>query len=65
MIEAPLFFKEELLNNPIVFAYIDPGSGSVILQFIIAALVGSAFYLRKFIYNVIRLIRDKLSKKPK
>jgi hypothetical protein len=66
MIEAPLFiFKEELLNNPIVFAYIDPGSGSIILQLLIATLVGAAFYLRRVIYNVIRWIRDKLRRKPK
>ena len=47
MIETPLFIiKDSPFNNFIVFAYIDPGSGSIILQFLIATLVGAAFYLR-------------------
>jgi hypothetical protein len=66
MIETPLFIiKEWPLNNFIVFAYIDPGSGSIILQFLIATLVGAAFYFRRLISNVIHLIRDKLLRKPK
>ncbi len=66
MIETPLFIiKEEPFNNFIVFAYIDPGSGSIILQFLIATLVGAAFYFRRLISNVIHLIRNKLLRKPK
>jgi len=66
MIETPLFIiTEGPLNNFIVFAYIDPGSGSIILQFLIATLVGAAFYFRRFFSNVIHLIRNKLLGKPK
>jgi len=66
MSEIPLFIiKEGPLNNFIVFAYIDPGSGSILLQFLIATLVGAAFYFRKLISNLIHLIRDKLLRKPK
>ena len=66
MIETPLFIiKEGPLNNFIVFAYIDPGSGSIILQFLIATLVGAAFYFRRVISNVLHLIRNKLLRKPK
>ncbi len=66
MIEAPLFIiKDGPLTNFIVFAYIDPGSGSIILQFLIATLVGAAFYFRRFVTNLIHLIRDKLLRKPK
>ena len=37
MIAIPLFvIKEGRFSNLIVFAYIDPGSGSIILQFLIA-----------------------------
>jgi hypothetical protein len=57
--------KEVPLSSFIVFAYIDPGSGSIILQFLIATLVGAAFYFRRFFSNVIHFIRDKLFRKPK
>ena len=66
MIELPFFVTKECpLSNLIVFAYIDPGSGSIILQFLIATLVGAAFYFRRFFSNVIHFIRDKLFRKPK
>lgn len=57
--------KEGLFNNFIVFAYIDPGSGSILLQFLIATLVGAAFYFRRFIANIVHLIREKLLRKSK
>ena len=66
MIELPFFVTKECpLSSFIIFAYIDPGSGSIILQFLIATLVGAAFYFRRFFSNVIHLIRDKLFRKPK
>ena len=57
--------KECPLSNLIVFAYIDPGSGSILLQFLIATLVGAAFYFRRLIANIIQSIRNKLQRKPK
>ena len=66
MLETPLLInKIGSLYSLIVFAYIDPGSGSILLQFLIATLVGAAFYFRRFIANIIHLIRDKLLRKPK
>ncbi len=66
MIEIPLFINKAVSTNSfIIFAYIDPGSGSIILQFLIATLVGATFYFRRFISNVIHLIRDKYFRKPK
>jgi len=50
-------------TNFIVFAYIDPGSGSILLQFLIATLVGAAFYFRRFITTLIHSIRNKLFRK--
>jgi len=64
MIEIPSFIiKEVPLKNLIVFAYIDPGSGSILLQFLIATLVGAAFYFRRFITTLIHSIRNKLFRK--
>ena len=57
--------QETIWLSFIAFAYIDPGSGSIIVQLLIASLVGTAFYLRKFFANLARLIRDRLFRKPK
>ena len=66
MIELSFFVpKEGPLSSFIVFAYIDPGSGSIILQFLIATLVGAAFYFRRLIASIIQSIRNKLQRKPK
>ena len=66
MIEIPLFIiKEGPLSNCIIFAYIDPGTGSISLQFLFATLVGAAFYFRRLIANAIHFIRDKLFRKSK
>jgi hypothetical protein len=35
-------------TEPAVHAYIDPGSGALIWQAIVAGFVGAAFYFRRF-----------------
>ena len=60
---SPVVPPEDLWIYLIAFAYIDPGSGSIILQLLIASVVGAAFYLRKFIANIVRQIRDRLFRK--
>lgn len=35
------------------YSYIDPGSGSMIWQIIVSAIIGMAFYFRKFITGVL------------
>jgi len=66
LLVIPLFIiKTSFVNSFIIFAYIDPGSGSIILQFLIATLVGAAFYFRRFIANIFHVIRNKLLRKSK
>jgi hypothetical protein len=36
-----------------MFGYIDPGTGSLVIQALIAAVVGSGFYFRQFIIHPI------------
>jgi hypothetical protein len=44
----------------VVWAYIDPGSGSILLQLIIATLIGSLAYFRRIILApVVRIIKGK------
>ena len=39
-------------------AYIDPGTGSMLLQLIIAGAVGTVAYFRKFIFGLFRKRQD-------
>jgi hypothetical protein len=43
----------------LVFAYIDPGAGSLVIQAIIAALVSLPFFFRNAIRNTIGRLRHK------
>ena len=56
---------EDTFHWYIVFAYIDPGSGSILLQFLIATVVGAAIYFRRFVANIITAIKNKLSRRSK
>ena len=46
---APLLFE---LSFPSAFAYIDPGSGSVIIQMLIGALVGIGITFKVFWFKI-------------
>jgi hypothetical protein len=48
--------------TPIIFAYIDPGTGSILLQYLIAALIGGSFFLRKFIGKIFKSIFNLFKK---
>ncbi|HUT32490.1 MAG TPA: hypothetical protein VNE39_03335 [Planctomycetota bacterium] len=43
------------------YAYLDPGTGSLILQFVIAGLVGSAFAIKLFWRRIVGLFRKRRS----
>ena len=45
----------------LVFAYIDPGAGSLVIQAIIATLVSIPFFFRKTVRSVV----DRLRRSPK
>jgi hypothetical protein len=47
------------------FAYIDPGTGSMLLQVIIAGVVGIMAYFRKFIFGIFRKKPDNPAKGEK
>ncbi len=42
-----------LLTEPRAYAYTDPGSGALLWQALVAALVGAGFYFRKFLFHLI------------
>lgn len=46
---------------PKYYAYIDPGTGSYLFQFVIAGLLGGTYFMRGYIVK----IKDKLIKSAK
>jgi hypothetical protein len=46
-----------------ILLYIDPGSGSYILQMIIAAVLGVSFFFKNFWYNIKAFFTGKKVKK--
>lgn|GEM_PF-3009642 len=49
-----------MMNNlPVHIAYIDPGSGSLLLQFLLAGVVGSAVFFRNQVAGLVSWIRHK------
>lgn len=48
-----------------VLAYIDPGTGLLIWQAIVAAFVGTVFYFKKTRDWIVNQVRRLLGRKPK
>ncbi len=46
---------------PDILAYIDPGSGSLLLQFLIAGLVGGGVFFRNQLVGMVSWIRSRAS----
>jgi hypothetical protein len=57
---ASIFSSPALHGN----FYLDPGSGSFILQLLIAGLVGGAFLLKTYWQKIIAFFRNRTSKQP-
>ena len=49
----------------LVHAYIDPGSGSYLIQFILALLLGGAFAVKRFWHNIKKTSRDMFGRQGK
>jgi hypothetical protein len=43
-----------MADFPVLFAYIDPGTGSYVLQMALAGLLGAGYTLRRFWGNITR-----------
>jgi hypothetical protein len=46
-------------------AYIDPGTGSLVLQGLVAFVVGAAFTLKTFFYEKVKPVVDWILRRPK
>ncbi|OHB69068.1 MAG: hypothetical protein A2V70_11565 [Planctomycetes bacterium RBG_13_63_9] len=48
--------KESIVHVPSVFAYIDPVSGAILLQVIIAGFAGCVAFFRRSIWRFVRVV---------
>ena len=46
------------------YAYLDPGTGSYVLQILIASLLGAAFAIKIFWQKILAFVKNIFSKKP-
>ncbi len=51
-----------LLSSP-AYAYVDPGSGTLLIQMLIAAAVGVSFYFRKALFRITSLFGGQSKEK--
>jgi hypothetical protein len=61
-VDATTSLLSSLVSLPHVWAYLDPGAGSLMLQVLIASMLSSAFFLKSWFRQVregMLLIRDK------
>jgi hypothetical protein len=47
-----------------VHAYLDPGSGSYLIQIVIASMVGAGFFVKSYWQHLTDLVRRLFKKKP-
>ncbi len=55
----PALWTTEAINSSVLLAYLDPGSGSFILQLIIAGAAGILFSMRGYWSKIINRIRGR------
>lgn len=48
----------------VALAYIDPGSGSLLIQVVIASILAAPFVLRTQLARLLRAIRGRFSRSP-
>lgn len=46
-----------------MFAYLDPGSGSILIQVAIAAVLGAGFYFRRFVISPLQGVWQFLTRR--
>lgn len=63
---APVFVFSLLLFFPArAQAYVDPGTGSYVLQLLIAGLLGALFALKVFWYKIVRFFKGLFGRRDR
>jgi hypothetical protein len=60
-IDAPTSLLSSLVSLPELWAYLDPGAGSMMLQILLATTLSSAFFVKSWIrqFRSVLLVRNK------
>jgi hypothetical protein len=60
-IDAPTSLMSSLVYLPQIWAYLDPGAGSMVLQILLASVLSSAFFVKSWIrqFRGVLLLRNK------
>lgn len=59
-----LGFALVLLLQPNAYAYIDPGTGAFVLQFLLAGFFGAAFAIKLYWRNLKKFVKTKFARAP-
>jgi hypothetical protein len=61
LIDAPTSLMSSLVYLPQIWAYLDPGAGSMVLQILLASVLSSAFFVKSWIrqFRGVLLLRNK------
>jgi hypothetical protein len=61
LIDAPTSLMSSLIYLPLIWAYLDPGAGSMVLQILLASVLSSAFFVKSWIrqFRGVLLLRNK------
>lgn len=59
---SPIFLFLIFLNAQTAYAYLDPGTGSYLLQILLASLLGAAFAVKIFWQKIITSMKKIFSK---
>jgi hypothetical protein len=54
-------FSSAARTIPVFWAYLDPGSGSMMLQILLAGVLSSAFFVKSWFRNIRNVVRFKNS----
>lgn len=52
-----LMVRTRRIQNMVVLGYIDPGSGSILLQVLIGSMMGMGLYFRQNVMRVLRMFK--------
>jgi hypothetical protein len=60
-IDAPTSLLSSLVCLPQIWAYLDPGAGSMMLQILLATMLSSAFFVKSWFrqFRGVLLLRNK------
>ena len=61
LIDAPTSLMSSLVYLPQIWAYLDPGAGSMVLQILLATTLSAAFFVKSWIrqFRGVLLLRNK------